>query len=153
MVPPQRLGSGNSSGSSYVGAGQTVGARALSRLLWSPSMRVRDIILEAMAELPDLDDSPPTTRWLGPSDTEYQLSLILSSSLPPFLPSSLPPFLSSCQVVRVKSPPPYGSTSTALETSSFSHPSHTPSSCQCAAPQHSHSQCCVQLPFSQDSVS
>ena len=33
------------------------------------------------------------------------------------------------------------------------HPSHTPSSCQCAAPQHTHSQCLVQHSVSQDSVS
>ena len=36
-------------------------------------MNERDIILEALAELPGLDDSPPT--WpLGPSDPDLQLS-------------------------------------------------------------------------------
>ena len=39
-----------------------------------PSMNERDdIILEAMAEIPDLDDSPPS-RWPGDPDTDYQLS-------------------------------------------------------------------------------
>ena len=51
-------------------------ARALliQAALWSPSMKEREIILKAMAELPDLDDSPPTTRWSGPSDTDDRLS-------------------------------------------------------------------------------
>ena len=35
-------------------------------------MNQRDIILVAMAKLPDLDDSPPT-RWPGPPDTDCQL--------------------------------------------------------------------------------
>ena len=59
--------------------------------------------------------------------------------------------------IRVKSPPLYGSTSTAargsLEESSFSHPSHMPPYCQCTAPQHNHAQCFDQLFFSRDSLS
>ena len=40
--------------------------------LRAPSTNERDIILEAMAELPDLDDAAP--GWPGPSDPDYQLS-------------------------------------------------------------------------------
>ena len=65
---------------SYVGSGQTVGSghtgatstNASTAYTGLPSMNERDIILEAVAELPDLDDSPPTTRWPGPSDTDNQ---------------------------------------------------------------------------------
>ena len=37
-------------------------------------MNERDIILEAKAELPDLDDSPLATRWPGTSDADFPLS-------------------------------------------------------------------------------
>ena len=39
----------------------------IQAVLWAPSMNERDIILEGMAELPDLDDSPRP----GPSDADY----------------------------------------------------------------------------------
>ena len=55
----------------------------------------RDTILEALAELPDLDDAAPA-RWCGPSDPDHQLlptqPIVRRSEMAP--------------AVRVKSPPP-----------------------------------------------
>ena len=52
-------------------------------------------ILEALAELPDLDDAVPS-RWPGPSDPDYQLS----PTQPTVRRSEMAP------AVRVKSLPP-----------------------------------------------
>ena len=71
-------------GSLHVGAGQAVGGghpgvpstcteAADSGCSVGASMAERDIILEALVELLDLDDSLPT-RWPGPSDPHFQLS-------------------------------------------------------------------------------
>ena len=70
--------------------------------LWSPSMNEKDTTVEAMADLPDLEDSPPA-RWPGPSDADIQLS----PTQPTARRSETAP------VVRVKSLP-YGSNSTVV---------------------------------------
>ena len=98
----------------------------LSRVPWSSSPNEIGTILKATAELPDLEESPPS-RWPGPSDADFQLS-----------PTQPVAALRNCARCPSEIPPPYGSQS--LETSSFSHPSHTPSSYQRAVPYHKHSQ-------------
>ena len=40
--------------------------------LWAPSMTERDILLAALAELPDPSDTAPV-RWPGQAAPEYQL--------------------------------------------------------------------------------
>ena len=47
--------------------------RARSLLVQAPSTAKRDMILEALAELPDPGETAPT-RWLGQTTSEHQLS-------------------------------------------------------------------------------
>ena len=114
---------------SYVGTSQASGSGHTGRrarqlliqaALWAPGMNERDIILEARAELPDFDDSPPA-RWPGPSDPDYHLSptqpMVRRSEMAPAIRvKSLPPPLKVTQHCSVRVP-----TQTALHMSPARH--------------------------------
>ena len=57
-------------GGGHTGATSSGASPAYPGSLWSPSMNERDIIFEAMAELPDIDGSSPA-QWPGPPDSDY----------------------------------------------------------------------------------